>query len=67
MVDITKGHSKNVSEDASEAQSLGVSYGKYKAGMGISVAESDYPVMPTHFVARTTEKTDGEKVKAFIK
>ena len=67
MIAMPKGHSKNVSEDANTAYNLGVSYGKYKAGMGLKTTESDYPVMPTQFVARSAEKTDDYKVKAFIK
>ena len=57
----------NVTVDASLAKDSGLSYGKYKAGIKHDFTESDYPVMPTQFVARKSEQNDLPRAKAFIK
>lgn len=57
----------NVTMDASLAKDNGLSYGKYKVGIKHDFTESDYPVMPTQFVARKSEQNDFPRAKAFIK
>lgn len=62
----TIANSNEITLDASSALNMGVSYGKYKAGMGIDYKESDYPVMPTEFISKKEVKEDKKSV-AFIK
>lgn len=49
-IDISKDSSKNVQNDAILAHSVGMSYGKYKAGFKKDFEESEYSLRPSEYV-----------------
>ena len=57
---------QNVMDDAIIANNLGVSYGKYKAGIKNDFVDTGYPVRPTEFVQRKSIENKSNSV-AFIK
>lgn len=70
-IDVTRGHSKDVMDDASKASGLGLSYGKYKAGEHLkeSFIESGYLVQTTDHVKQKdlSDADNKPKAVAFIK
>ncbi len=58
---------KHISEDAVTAKSSGVSYGKYKAGIGIDYESTEYPVSVTSYIRPNKTDADKKPVSAIIK
>lgn len=60
------GMTKEISEDAVKAKQIGVSYGKYKAGIRPDNEDTGYQVSSMDYI-RATETKNDVKPKAFIK
>lgn len=63
---ITDPHNmQHIAEDATKAKSTGVSYGKYKAGIGVDFEESEYPVSNQTYL-RPVEVSDSVKAPVAV-
>lgn len=62
-----KDNRKNIGDDAVNAKISGVSYGKYKAGLGQEFEETEYPVSTAEHIKQSPEKTAQAKACAYIR
>ena len=60
-------NSADIQKDSEKAKKIGVSYGKYKAGITESVKETAYSVSSVDIIRKTEKKDIAEKACAFIK
>jgi len=59
-------NARDIANDNCSAKRQGVSYGKYKAGIGVDFAETDYPVNTTPFLRPARKANSNGKVVAMI-